>query len=170
MSDDNQDNLEDISSSYERICFCFGVTRGAIEQAVLDNNLKGIEQITRYTSAGGGCKGCQGDIRRIIDETRRQNQLDQKEQARWENSARGSDKMPLIKRIRLTESVFQEQLCPHFAGQGIGIVLVDIKAERVTIRFDGPSGGSLADRGAWAAYVQSVLDEQVPHMIVTVVD
>ena len=45
------------------ICECFGVTEREIEQAVRENNLSTVEEVTNYTKAGGGCGGCHDAIR-----------------------------------------------------------------------------------------------------------
>ena len=171
MVDSNQNNsLDDNDYASDMICFCFGVSREAIVQAVLDNNLKGIDQITKYTHARGGCKGCQPDIRCIIDETRRKNSLDQKEQARWERKKVGTDNVPLIKKIRIIKSVVQEIQKSHFSRLGISVELVDINAEQVAVCFKSNASESREDEIAWAQQLQSAINKELKNMVVTVKD
>ena len=42
----------------EIVCECARVTRGMIVEAIRLNNLQTVEDITRYTKAGGYCKSC----------------------------------------------------------------------------------------------------------------
>jgi NifU-like protein len=168
MNDENKDKVPDVSHSDEMICFCFGVSRKTIEQAVLSNNLKGIEQITKYTHAGGGCRGCQGSIRQIIDKTRQENQLDEKERTRWEKTGQAADTIPLIKKIRIIESVLREKLKPRFSSQGVTVELVNIESKKIHVRFAGPPVNSREDETIWLKEVQSAIDEELDSMQVAI--
>lgn len=50
------------------VCACFGVTKNHIIEAIKDNNLKTVEEVTNYTKAGGACGNCRGSIQGIIGE------------------------------------------------------------------------------------------------------
>ena len=52
------------------ICHCYSVTKDTIREAVLQNNLETVEDVTNYTKAGGGCGDCHHDIEHIIEECR----------------------------------------------------------------------------------------------------
>jgi len=167
---EKKDNLADVSRLNETICFCFGVSRDAIVQAVLDNNVKGIEQITKYTHAGGGCRGCQPDIRRIIDKTRQQNQMDQKEKDQWAKKEQGLDNIPLIKKIRIIEAVVQEKQSSYFSGLGVSVELVDVSGERVLVHFKSEAADSREDEIVWVEQLQSGIKSQLTGMVVVVKD
>ncbi len=63
------------------ICECFGVTDKEIEQAIRENNLSTIEEVTNYTKAGGGCGGCHDEIQKIIDRVKTEPKSDGKTEA-----------------------------------------------------------------------------------------
>ncbi len=50
------------------ICHCYQVTRDTIRDAIMQNRLESIEDVTNYTKAGGGCMDCHHDIQHILDE------------------------------------------------------------------------------------------------------
>ena len=170
MNNEKNDKVTDVSHLNEMICFCFGVSRDAIVQAVLDNNVKGIEQITKYTHAGGGCRGCQPDIRRIIDETRQQNQMDQKEKNQWAKKQQGPDTIPLIKKVRIVEAIVQEQQSSYFSRLGVNVGLVDISSEQVLVSFESEAADSRENEGVWVEQLQSAIKSQLAGMVVVVKD
>src|SRR5574344_229393 len=49
------------------ICKCFSVTEHQIINAIKENNLKTLEDVTNYTKAGGACGHCKKDIQAILD-------------------------------------------------------------------------------------------------------
>ena len=67
---DYQD-LDDIRAEEEKrekiVCTCFGITENIIWDAIKQNGLKTVEEVTNYTKAGGACGKCKGLIKDIID-------------------------------------------------------------------------------------------------------
>jgi len=49
------------------ICNCFGITDKTIEKAVREHNITTVDEVTKYTKAGGACQSCHLDIQDIID-------------------------------------------------------------------------------------------------------
>ena len=49
------------------VCTCFGVTENLIWEAIKQNGLKTVEEVTNYTKAGGACGKCKSAIQDIID-------------------------------------------------------------------------------------------------------
>jgi NifU-like protein len=49
-----------------RICYCMKVSEEEIEQAIRALGLKTVEEVTRYTRAGGGCQTCWPEIEEIL--------------------------------------------------------------------------------------------------------
>lgn len=49
------------------ICTCFQVTENVIWDAIKQNGLKTVEEVTNYTKAGGACGKCKSAIQDIID-------------------------------------------------------------------------------------------------------
>ncbi len=127
----------------EVICFCFGVELGAIREAVKKNNYKGVEQITRYCAAGGGCHGCQPDIRRIIDEARQEFGLDQMEAEKLEQAEKKSGSLPAIKMIRLVEKAIQEKINPLLKNEQIQVSLDEVNGDIVILKTNNELSPSL---------------------------
>ncbi len=51
----------------EIICNCFNITDKSIEKAVREHNITTVDEVTKYTKAGGECQSCHLDIQDIID-------------------------------------------------------------------------------------------------------
>ena len=49
------------------ICTCFQITENIIWDAIKQNGLKTVEEVTNYTKAGGACGKCKATIQDIID-------------------------------------------------------------------------------------------------------
>ncbi len=62
MFDDKESQTTD-----KIVCTCFGVTEKQIWNAIKENNLKTLEEVTNYTKAGGACGRCKGTIQDIIN-------------------------------------------------------------------------------------------------------
>jgi NifU-like protein len=50
------------------ICTCFGVSERRIEQAIHENNLTTVAEVTRACNAGAGCRSCYPLIEDILDD------------------------------------------------------------------------------------------------------
>lgn len=55
----------------EIICNCMGVTRGEIEDAILNDNCDTLEKIQEKTEAGTVCGTCVEDIEDILEEVKK---------------------------------------------------------------------------------------------------
>jgi NifU-like protein len=107
------------------ICECFGVTEREIEQAVRENNLSTVEEVTNYTKAGGGCGGCHDAIRQIIDRVR----------AGAAPVAR--PKLSNIQKIKMIEETIDREIRPSLKKDGGDIELVDVIGNRVLVATRG---------------------------------
>jgi NifU-like protein len=112
------------------VCSCFGVTEKEIEKAVVDNDLRSVEQVTHYTKAGGGCGGCHNDIESIIARARSGMRKDDAEQKK-------TSKLTNIQRIKLVEEVVEREIRPQLKRDGGDIELVDIDGPRVVVAMRG---------------------------------
>jgi NifU-like protein len=112
------------------VCSCFGVTEKEIEKAVVDNDLRSVEQVTHYTKAGGGCGGCHNDIESIIGRARSGLRKDDAEQKK-------TSKLTNIQRIKLVEEVVEREIRPQLKSDGGDIELVDIDGPRVVVAMRG---------------------------------
>lgn len=148
------------------VCHCFGVTQGAIREAVRTNHFKGIEQITRYCYAGGGCRGCQGDIREIIDRTREEFGLDRLEREKWAGKQRKGS-MPVIKKLRLVEQCLQGEVQAILDDSIEAVQLIHIEGDEMEIKLiTNCRDDDFYD--LWLAKIQAILREKVDENIVAV--
>jgi|GEM_PF-4766815 len=96
------------SSPHNNICTCFGVSKQQIIDAICAYNIKGVDQITKATRAGAGCGSCRVQIREIIDQVRREEQLDMIEAKKYEQAKVSSPVIPVIKQLRLINAVIDK--------------------------------------------------------------
>jgi len=114
----------------EIVCRCFGVTDKLIEKVVREHGLKTVEEVTHYTKAGGGCRGCHPEIEAIIARVRGK-------------KAPAAPKEPAVKpmtnieRIRRVEEVMEKEVRPMLQADGGDIDLVDVDGRRVQVAFRG---------------------------------
>ena len=148
------------------VCFCFGVTLGAIREAVRTNHFKGIEQITRYCSAGGGCRGCQADIRRIIDQTREEFDLDRLEREKW-TGKKNQNSMPVIKKLRLVEQCLEHEVKAILDDSVEAARLIHIDGDNLEIKLISRQQDD-DFYGHWLKKIQVILREHVDKNIVAV--
>lgn len=112
------------------VCRCFGVTDKLIEKVVREHGLKTVEDVTHYTKAGGGCRGCHPEIEAIIARVRGE-------------TAPAAPKEPAVKpmtnieRIRRVEEVMEKEIRPMLQADGGDIELVDVDGRRVQVAFRG---------------------------------
>jgi len=107
------------------ICECFGVTEREIEQAVRENNLSTVEEVTNYTKAGGGCGGCHDAIRQII------------ERVRAGAAPVARPKLSNIQKIKMIEETIDREIRPSLKKDGGDIELVDVIGNRVLVATRG---------------------------------
>ncbi len=56
-----------MSNRNEIICNCNQITRGEIEDAIRNKNLKTVDEVGETVDAGTVCGACQDDIQEILD-------------------------------------------------------------------------------------------------------
>jgi bacterioferritin-associated ferredoxin len=52
----------------EILCTCLDITRGEVEDAIKDKNLKSVSQVQEETEAGTVCGACVDDIYNLLEE------------------------------------------------------------------------------------------------------
>ncbi len=122
------------------ICHCFSVTKDTIRDAVLQNNLETVEDVTNYTKAGGGCGDCHHDIEHIIEECRQARpakapivlgSLDEMQRAK---GAESSEERDLVDRIR---DLLENDIAVALRNDGGDIELVRYNDGKVFVRLKG---------------------------------
>jgi len=113
------------------VCRCFGVTDRLIEKVVRDHRLKTIEEVTHYCKAGGGCRGCHGEIQAILD--RVNGTTVQAPVA----AAPAKRALTNIEKIQRVQEVIEREIRPALKADGGDIELVDIDRDRVIVALRG---------------------------------
>ncbi|WP_207262099.1 Fe-S cluster assembly protein NifU [Desulfovibrio sp. Huiquan2017] len=141
----------------ELICECFGVFDEEILQAIKENDLKTVEDVTNFTKAGGGCGKCIPDIERLLAEARGEGVCP----APSAEPAFPAQGMTNIQRMHLIERVIDEDVRPKLKADGGNIELVDIDRDIVVIRFLGMCSGCPSSRATLEGLVETALREKV---------
>ena len=114
------------------VCTCFGVTDEEIRKVVRENNLTTVEEVTNYCKAGGGCGGCRGRIRELVDETVAREQIEPKAPA-----PKRPAKLTNIQKIQLIQQTINEQIRPALRADGGDVELIDVEGDTVVVAFRG---------------------------------
>ncbi|MFP4159602.1 MAG: Fe-S cluster assembly protein NifU [Desulfobacterales bacterium] len=133
------------------VCECFGVTDKQIEDAVRENNLKSIEDVTSYIKAGGGCGNCHEDIQKIINEVYQKAGGEQPKPKKLTN----------IEKIKLVEETLEREIKPALRKDGGNIELVDVDGNTVYVKLIGTCANCSASELTLKNYVEQKLKEFV---------
>jgi NifU-like protein len=142
------------------VCECFGVTEKEIEDAILDNSLTTLEQVTDYTKAGGGCGSCHERIEGILQQILGQTEAEVKP------ARPAKAQMSNIQKMKLIEETLEREIQPTLAKDGGSIELVDIVGDRVLVSLRGACATCVASDITLKHYVESKLRELVTDNLV----
>jgi NifU-like protein len=142
------------------VCECFGVTEKEIEDAILDNSLTTLEQVTDYTKAGGGCGSCHERIEGILQQTLGQAEVE------VEPEKPVKARLSNIQKMKLIEETLEREIQPTLAKDGGSIELVDIIGDRVLVALRGACATCVASDITLKHYVESKLRELVTDNLV----
>lgn len=144
---------------HQVVCKCFWVTEDKIRKVIRENDLTTVDQITNFTKAGGGCGGCLGDIKRILQE----------ERGKMETEKGGAPKkMTTLQKIQLIQKVLAEEVAPMLQADGGNIELVDVEGNRVIVRLMGACHGCMGAMATLQMVVQQRLREKVSQDLIVV--
>lgn len=150
--EDYQD-LEDIRADEEKkqkiVCTCFGVTENVIWDAIKQNGLTTVEEITNYTKAGGACGKCKGLIQDIIDTYYKKEE------------SKKTEGLSPAQRILKINSIIENQISPELQKDGGDITLVDIDGNKVYVKLRGKCSGCKNSMLTLKAFVEMTLKEAV---------
>jgi NifU-like protein len=142
------------------VCRCFGVTDKLIEKVIRDHNLKTIEEVTHYSKAGGGCRGCHGEIQAILDRVNGPSPA-----ARPAAAPPGRRPMSNIEKLRRVQEVIEREIRPALRADGGDIELVDIDRDKVLVALRGTCSNCRVSRFTLKSVVEQKLREQVAESI-----
>lgn len=152
----NYDNLTDLNDLRDEkkaekiVCTCFNVTENMIWDAIKQNGLKTVEDITNYTKAGGACGKCKGLIQDIIDTYYK------KEESESQQST-----LSPAQRILKINNIIETQISPELRKDGGDITLVDIDENKVLVKLRGRCSGCKNSHLTLKAFVESTLRDTV---------
>ncbi|NLE73456.1 MAG: Fe-S cluster assembly protein NifU [Actinobacteria bacterium] len=144
------------------VCDCFGVTDKEIERAVLENNLKTVEEVTDYTKAGGGCGRCHEQIQAILDKVGTECMV---EALAPETAAQ--PKLTTLQKIHLIEDTLEREIRPSLQKDGGDIELIDVDGDLVLVELRGVCSTCAAAQVTLKGYVETKLRELIaPELVV----
>jgi NifU-like protein len=138
------------------VCECFGVTDLEIKQAVIENHLTTVEEVTNFTKAGGGCGNCHEKIQEIINSVSRTPTLIPIKPVRMTN----------LQKIRLIEETLEREIKPALNRDGGDIELLDVDGDTVYVRLKGACASCKASGVTLKHHVESKLRELVKNDLV----
>ncbi len=152
---DNYVDLDDIREekvAEKIICTCFGVTENQIWDAIKQNGLKTVEEVTNFTKAGGACGRCKEAIQDIINTY-------YKKEAHEESSLSPAQKILKISKV------IETQIAPELQKDGGDITLVDIDGSKVYVKLRGKCSGCKNAMMTLKGFVENTLKEAVDRNI-----
>ena len=115
------DDLREEEPLEKIVCTCFNITENTIINAIKENNLKTVEEVTAYAQAGGACGKCKGYIQDIIDTY---------------YSTKKEELSPTQKILKIN-NIIETQISPELQKDGGDITLIDIKDNKVYVKLHG---------------------------------
>lgn len=152
------DDLREPEKAEKIVCTCFGVTENMIWDALKQNGIKTVDEVTNYTKAGGACGKCKALIQDIIDTYYHK------------EKAKNEEKSPLspAQRILKINAVIENQISPELRKDGGDITLVDIDGNNVLVKLRGKCSGCKNSHLTLKSFVESTLRDAIDKDIVVV--
>ncbi|MFR1671854.1 MAG: Fe-S cluster assembly protein NifU [Candidatus Gastranaerophilaceae bacterium] len=152
------DDLREPEKAEKIVCTCFGVTENMIWDALKQNGIKTVDEVTNYTKAGGACGKCKGLIQDIIDTYYHK------------EKAKNEEKSPLspAQRILKINAVIENQISPELRKDGGDITLVDIDGNNVLVKLRGKCSGCKNSHLTLKSFIESTLRDAIDKDIVVV--
>lgn len=110
------------------ICTCFQITENMIWDAIKQNGLKTVEEVTNYTKAGGACGKCKAVIQDVID-------------TYYNKEKAEEQKLTPTQWILKVNNIIETQISPELQKDGGDIELIDIKNKSIYVKLRGKCSG-----------------------------
>ncbi|RUT48930.1 iron-sulfur cluster assembly scaffold protein [Campylobacter fetus] len=165
------------------VCECARVSLGTIKEVIKLNDLKTVEDITKYTKAGAFCKSCikpGGHEKReyylvdILAETRAEMEAERLRavaDAKISGSGLDSDlsfeELTVVKQLKAVEAVIDENIRPMLVMDGGNMEILDIKKEDadgkidIYIRYLGACSGCASGATGTLYAIENILQENL---------
>jgi NifU-like protein len=138
---------------FHTVCHCFSVNNVTIENAIRENHLTSVEQVTHYTKAGGACRNCVPEIEQILRRLA--------PEAQPADASTGGDEPPpmsMFRRIKIIEETLENDIRPALHTDSGGLELLDVSEAEIVVRFLGRCG-SCAQSGGTLDFVRARLEK-----------
>lgn len=129
------------------ICTCFSVTEHQIINAIKENGLKTLEEVTNYTKAGGACGHCKDNIQAILDKHYHKKHVEEKPQ------------LSQTQKILKINNIIEHQISPELRKDGGDIDLIDIDGNKVLVKLKGSCSGCKNSTLTLKNFVETTLRE-----------
>lgn len=147
-------DLDEIRAEEEKkekiVCTCFGITENIIWDAIKQNSLKTVEEVTNYTKAGGACGKCKNLIKDIIDTYYKK-----------EGSQKKENELSPAQKILKINNIIEKQISPELQKDGGDITLVDIDGNKVYVKLRGKCSGCKNSTLTLKSFVETTLKDAV---------
>jgi NifU-like protein len=151
------------------LCHCYQVTRDAVREVILANELETVEDVTHFTKAGGGCGDCHGDIEALLEETwgeirRRDAGIAKKPVVQLqEGFATAGDQADAADRetVERIQEVLNNDIAVALRNDGGDIELVRYRDGKVFVRLTGNCAACRVSDVTIRDYVQEQLRQHV---------
>ena len=149
--DDNMFDDKESQTTDKIVCTCFGFNEKQIWNAIKENNLKTLEEVTNYTKAGGACGRCKGVIQDIIN-----TYLHKEEKTKKEKPSMSS-----AQKILKINKIIESQIAPELQKDGGDIELVDIDGNKVYVKLHGRCSQCRNSILTLKAFVEQTLKDSI---------
>lgn len=138
--------IEDVSEAPSKIiCTCFNVTEAEIKDAIINNKLTTVEEVTKFTNAGGACGRCKNNIQTLIEKY-------------------AVKEVPTLSPAQLIlkiNKVIETVIAPELQKDGGDIELVDIADNKVYVKLQGRCSSCKNSILTIKSFVEATLKDKV---------
>ena len=146
--DEINEAKEDDTKKSKIICTCFQVTEDTIWEAIKQNGLKTVEEVTNYTKAAGACGKCKNAIQDVID-------------TYYKKERTQDEKLTPTQWILKVNNVIETQISPELQKDGGDIELVDIKNKTIYVKLKGRCSGCKNSTMTLKNFAQKILQDSL---------
>ena len=147
---DDMVDLDDLREEAVRekiVCTCFNVTENLIWDAIKQNGLKTVEEVTNYTKAGGACGKCKALIQDIIDT--------------YYHKEEKSVQLTAAQKIIRINNIIEKTISPELQKDGGDITLIDVDGNKVMVKLRGKCSGCKNSVHTLKSFVETTLKDTV---------
>ena len=141
------DDLRNEKKEEKIVCTCFNVTENLIWDAIKQNGLKTVEEVTNYTKAGGACGKCKGLIQDIIDT--------------YYHKEEKPVQLTAAQKIIRINNIIEKTISPELQKDGGDITLIDVDGNKVMVKLRGKCSGCKNSVHTLKSFVETTLKDTV---------